>query len=73
MAETRSGAAQTATLTQQRGRRDLVMPTPPVFVSVEAERLHGDAERAIYGFALRHDDRILLNGRAAVVLKAAMS
>jgi predicted hotdog family 3-hydroxylacyl-ACP dehydratase len=39
---------------------------------VEAERLHGDAERAIYGFALRHDDRILLNGRAAVVLKAVV-
>jgi predicted hotdog family 3-hydroxylacyl-ACP dehydratase len=39
---------------------------------VEAERLHGDAERAIYGFALRHDDRILLDGRAAVVLKAAV-
>jgi predicted hotdog family 3-hydroxylacyl-ACP dehydratase len=39
---------------------------------VEAERLHGDAERAIYGFALRHDDRILLNGRAAVVLRAAV-
>jgi predicted hotdog family 3-hydroxylacyl-ACP dehydratase len=38
---------------------------------VEAERLHGDAERAIYGFSLRHDERILLTGRAAVVLKAA--
>jgi predicted hotdog family 3-hydroxylacyl-ACP dehydratase len=37
---------------------------------VEAQRLHGEASRAIYSFALRHEDRILLGGRAAVVLRA---
>lgn len=37
---------------------------------VEAERLHRDAAGAIYGFTLRHDDVVLLEGRAAVVLKA---
>ncbi len=37
---------------------------------VEAERLHGEDDRVIYGFSLRHDDRTLLSGRAAVVLEA---
>ena len=36
---------------------------------VEAERLHGGADRAIYGFALRHAGDLLLEGRAAVVVK----
>jgi predicted hotdog family 3-hydroxylacyl-ACP dehydratase len=35
---------------------------------VEAERLHGEADRAIYHFTLHHEDRILLDGRAAAVL-----
>jgi predicted hotdog family 3-hydroxylacyl-ACP dehydratase len=38
---------------------------------VEAERLHGEAERAIYRFRLSHEDRVLLDGRAAVVLAGA--
>jgi predicted hotdog family 3-hydroxylacyl-ACP dehydratase len=42
----------------------------PGTLTVEAERLHGDADRAIYGFTLRHADRILLSGRAAVALMA---
>jgi predicted hotdog family 3-hydroxylacyl-ACP dehydratase len=40
----------------------------PGTLIVEADRLHGDADRAIYGFTLRHDDRILLSGQAAIVL-----
>jgi len=38
---------------------------------VEAERLHGEASRVIYSFALRHDDRTVMSGRAAVVLDDA--
>jgi predicted hotdog family 3-hydroxylacyl-ACP dehydratase len=40
----------------------------PGTLIVEAERLHGEADRAIYQFALRHEDRVLLDGRAAVVM-----
>jgi predicted hotdog family 3-hydroxylacyl-ACP dehydratase len=40
----------------------------PGTLVVEAERLHGAAGGAIYGFALRHGDRLLLGGRAAVAL-----
>jgi predicted hotdog family 3-hydroxylacyl-ACP dehydratase len=40
----------------------------PGILIVEAERLHGDSERAIYRFALRHEDRIVLGGQAAVAL-----
>ena len=40
----------------------------PGTLVVQAERLHGDADRAIYGFRLSHESRILLEGRAAVVL-----
>jgi predicted hotdog family 3-hydroxylacyl-ACP dehydratase len=42
----------------------------PGLLFVEAERLHGEASRALYRFALRHEDRIVLAGRAAVVLGA---
>jgi predicted hotdog family 3-hydroxylacyl-ACP dehydratase len=40
---------------------------------VTAERLHGEAGRMIYGFALHHADRLLLDGRAAVVLAAQVA
>lgn len=40
----------------------------PGTLIVEAECMHGEAERAIYSFRLRHETRILLDGRAAVVL-----
>ena len=50
-------------------RLDL-LPGP---LAVEAERLHGEADRMIYEFALRHDDRLLLEGRAAVVLAATLA
>ena len=43
-------------------RLDL-LPGP---LNVEAERLHADASRAIYHFRLRHEERILLDGRGAV-------
>ena len=43
----------------------------PGTLIVEAERLHGDADRAIYGFNLRHENNVLLGGRAAVVLHEA--
>jgi predicted hotdog family 3-hydroxylacyl-ACP dehydratase len=36
---------------------------------VEAERLHGEPTQAVYGFTLRHADRAVLAGRAAVVLR----
>jgi len=40
----------------------------PGDIRVEAERLHGEAGSAIYRFSLSHADRVLLDGRAAVVL-----
>jgi predicted hotdog family 3-hydroxylacyl-ACP dehydratase len=40
---------------------------------VEAEHLHGDAGRAIYRFRLCYADRVLLDGRAAVVLAEAVT
>ena len=40
----------------------------PGDLRVEAERLHGEAGRAIYSFSLSHEDRVLLEGRIAVVL-----
>jgi predicted hotdog family 3-hydroxylacyl-ACP dehydratase len=46
-------------------RLDLILGT----LLVEAECLHGEAGRAIYSFVLRDEDRLLLNGRAAVVLE----
>jgi predicted hotdog family 3-hydroxylacyl-ACP dehydratase len=36
-------------------------------LTIEIERLHGDGERAIYGFSVHDDGHILLSGRAAVV------
>jgi predicted hotdog family 3-hydroxylacyl-ACP dehydratase len=44
----------------------LDLPRGPLIVG--AERVHGDSGRAIYGFSLHHEDRVLLEGRAAVVL-----
>lgn len=38
---------------------------------VRAERLSGDGSNVLYQFALEHDARCLLAGRAAVVLDAA--
>lgn len=38
---------------------------------VEAERMSGDARSVLYGFALRCGDRVLLSGRAAVMLDAS--
>jgi predicted hotdog family 3-hydroxylacyl-ACP dehydratase len=46
-------------------RLDL-LPGPLI---VDAERLLGDAGGMIYAFALRHENRQLLDGRAAVVLE----
>lgn len=43
----------------------------PHTLFVEATRLMGDSRRAIYHFKLRHDDRVLLQGRAAVALTGA--
>ena len=37
---------------------------------VEAERVSGDTRSVLYGFALRCGDRVLLSGRAAVMLDA---
>jgi len=37
---------------------------------VEADRVMGDDERAVYRFALRSDERELVSGRATVVLAA---
>ena len=52
-------------LTCHTDRLDLL----PGMLLVEVERLHGDAGSAIYGFVLRHEDRVVLNGRATVALK----
>lgn len=40
----------------------------PGTLFIETGRLHGDGEKAIYSFVLREESRILLTGRAAVVL-----
>ena len=37
-------------------------------LEVIADRLHGEATRVMYGFVLRHRERVLLEGRAAVVI-----
>jgi predicted hotdog family 3-hydroxylacyl-ACP dehydratase len=46
-----------------------LLPGPLI---VDAERLLGDTGRMIYAFALRHENRVLLDGRAAVVLEPIM-
>ncbi|VWD26446.1 3-hydroxylacyl-ACP dehydratase [Burkholderia lata] len=40
-------------------------------LAVEAERVSGDARSVLYAFALRCGDRLLLSGRAAVMLDAS--
>ena len=47
-------------------RLDLV-PGP---LLIEATQVMGDSDRMIYRFAVRHEARLLLDGRAAVVLRA---
>jgi predicted hotdog family 3-hydroxylacyl-ACP dehydratase len=47
-------------------RLDLI----PGTLTVEAECLLGEADRMIYRFVVRHIDRVLLEGRAAVALAA---
>lgn len=42
----------------------------PGYLDIRAERLHVEARRVIYNFALRHEDRVVLEGRAAIVLEA---
>ncbi len=41
----------------------------PGTLVVVAKRVFGEASRAIYHFTLRHEDDVLLDGRAAVVVK----
>jgi predicted hotdog family 3-hydroxylacyl-ACP dehydratase len=43
----------------------------PGTLRIEVECLHRDAGSAIYRFAVRHDDRLLLDGRAAVSIEPA--
>jgi len=45
-------------------RLDLI----PGTLLIEAERVHLEANGAVYNFALRHDGRSLIDGRAVVVL-----
>ncbi|KFL55361.1 hotdog family protein [Burkholderia pyrrocinia] len=40
-------------------------------LTVDAERMSGDGRSVLYGFALRCGDRVLLTGRAAVMLDAS--
>lgn len=42
-------------------------------LSIEAERLSGDDNTILYGFSVAAGDRLLLSGRAAVVLDADKS
>ena len=44
----------------------------PGELDVQAERLSGDANNILYQFSLSHGGRCLIEGRAAVVLDAAM-
>jgi predicted hotdog family 3-hydroxylacyl-ACP dehydratase len=39
---------------------------------VEAERISGDANNVLYGFTLRCGDRLVMTGRAAVILDASL-
>jgi len=41
-------------------------------LDIEAERLSGDNNNVLYRFAVRADGRLLLGGRAAVILDAAV-
>ena len=40
-------------------------------LDIEAERLSGDDNNVLYRFEVRADGRLLLDGRAAVILDAA--
>ena len=40
----------------------------PAPLQIEAERLSGDSSTVLYQFHVRSDDRLLLSGRAAVIL-----
>ncbi|HIE4197177.1 MULTISPECIES: hotdog family protein [Burkholderia] len=40
-------------------------------LTVDAERISGDGRSVLYGFALRCGERVLLSGRAAVMLDAS--
>ncbi|ONT87826.1 3-hydroxylacyl-ACP dehydratase [Burkholderia cenocepacia] len=40
-------------------------------LTVDAERMSGDGRSVLYGFALRCGERVLLSGRAAVMLDAS--
>lgn len=63
--EVRHGVSYLATLRAlacHTDRLDLL----PGTLDVVAERVHGDASHAIYRFTLRHEDGILLDGRAAL-------
>jgi predicted hotdog family 3-hydroxylacyl-ACP dehydratase len=44
----------------------------PGELGIEAERLSGDGNNILYRFSVRHGDRCLLEGRAAVVLDAGI-
>lgn len=44
----------------------------PGELGVEAECLSGDANNILYRFSVRHGDRCLLEGRAAVILDAGI-
>jgi predicted hotdog family 3-hydroxylacyl-ACP dehydratase len=59
-------------LTSVRGVRLLVerLDDLPGTLDIHAERLSGDGNHILYQFALSHAGRLLLDGRAAVVLDA---
>jgi len=59
-------------LTSVRGVRLLVerLDDLPGALAIHAERLSGDANHILYQFSLSHAGRLLLDGRAAVVLDA---
>jgi len=52
------------------------LPTPQAGVDelrIEATRRAGDARQILYAFTVHHDDRLLAEGRAAVVLNTALA
>jgi predicted hotdog family 3-hydroxylacyl-ACP dehydratase len=67
------GAAQVGLLASVRDVRFLVLRLDDIEsdLSCEATHLAGDSRTALYEFALRDASRIILSGRASVVLDAS--
>ena len=70
LAQAGGGAAMPGFLASARGVRwhRLHLHDLPGLLQVEAERVAGDAHQLLYAFRVRHEEALVAEGRAAVVL-----